>query len=151
MPINLESTRQRLQTFDFTKLFVEELGWEPPTGKKVESGQTKETQYSQKPLARLSGVGVFEITAQDGRIPDGKTRAAIQKQVAEHCYENLLIFVDAARTQSLWYWVKREGAKAWPRDHLYVNGQPGDLFLSKLASMVVDISELDAEGNIAVT
>ena len=66
-------------------------------------------------------------------------------------HENLLIFLDHARTQSLWYWVKRDGAKAHPRDHLYVKGQPGDLFLSKLATMVVDISELDAEGNIAIT
>ena len=46
--------------------------------------------------------------------------------------------------------MKRDGGKTYPRDHLYVKGQPGDLFLSKLASMVVDISELDAEGNIAV-
>ena len=44
-----------------------------------------------------------------------------------------------------------KGTKTYPRDHLYVKGQPGDLFLSKLASMVVDISELDAEGNIAIT
>ena len=151
MPINLESTRERLQAFDFTRLFVEELGWEPPATRKVESRQAGETPYALTPLARLSGVGVFAITAPDGRIPDGRARAAIQKQVAEHCYENLLIFTDTARTQSLWYWVKREGAKAWPRDHLYVKGQPGDLFLSKLASMVVDISELDAGGSIAVT
>jgi type I restriction-modification system DNA methylase subunit len=88
----------------------------------------------------------------DGGIPtDKKTLAAIHAAVSVLAAENLLIFTDAARTQSLWYWVKRENGKSHPRDHLYVKGQPGDLFISKLASLVVDISELDAQGNIALT
>jgi hypothetical protein len=151
MPLDISSTRERLQAFDFGPLFVEELGWEPPASRKVETAQVKDVAYSQKPVARLSGVGVFEVTAADGAIPAAKARASIHKQISEHCYENLLIFLDASRTQSLWYWVKRESGKAHARDHLYVKGQPGDLFLSKLAAMVVDISELDAEGNISVS
>ncbi len=151
MPLNINSTRERLQAFDFGLLFIEELGWEPPASRKVESGKVKDLAYSRKPIACLSGIGVFEITADGGGVPDAKSRAAIHKQIAEHCYENLLIFTDTARTQSLWYWVKRESGKAHARDHLYVKGQPGDLFLSKLAALVVDISELDAEGNISIS
>src|ERR1019366_6401921 len=90
------------------------------------------------------------VTTGDG-IPDAKVRAAIQKQVTEEHVENLLIFLDDARTKSLWYWVKREAGKARARDHLYVKGQPGDLFISKLAAMFADMSEFDAEGNIPVT
>jgi len=150
MPLNIASTRERLQSFDFSPLFIEELGWEPPVSRRVENGKVKELAYFRKPVARLAGIGVFEITAEGGTIPDAKARAAIHKQISELCYENLLIFTDADRTQSLWYWVKREGGKTHARDHLYVKGQPGDLFLSKLAAMVVDISELDAEGNIPV-
>jgi hypothetical protein len=148
--LNVPHTRERLQSFDFGPLFVEELGWEPPASRRVESGKVKDLAYSRKPVARLSGIGVFEITADGGAIPDARTRAAIHHQISEHCYENLLIFTDTARTQSLWYWVKRESGKAHARDHLYVKGQPGDLFLSKLAAMVVDLSELDAEGNIPI-
>jgi len=48
------------------------------------------------------------------------------------------------RTRSLWYWVKREESKRYVRDHLYVKGQPGDLFLSKLGGLVIDISHLEA-------
>ncbi len=151
MPLNTISTRERLQAFDFTPLFIEDLGWEPPASRKIESAKVKDLAYSLKPIARLSGIGVFEITTNAGTIPDAKARAAIHKQVSEHCYENLLIFLDADRTQSLWYWVKRESGKSHARDHLYVKGQPGDLFISKLASMVVDISELDAKGNISIT
>ncbi len=51
--------------------------------------------------------------------------------------------MDKERTRSLWYWVKREGTKRYFRDHLYVKGQPGDLFLGKLGSLVIDIADLE--------
>lgn len=72
-----------------------------------------------------------------------KFRAAIHQEVAKLKAENLLIFIDETHTRSLWYWVKREGNKEFIRDHLYVKGQPGDLFLSKLGSLVIDITELE--------
>jgi hypothetical protein len=150
MPLNIATTRDRLQKFEFARLFIDELGWSNPKPRNPIKAKVKETPYTRTPIAQLAGVVVFEVTTGNG-IPDAKARAAIQKHVAEEHVENLLIFLDPARTQSLWYWVKRESGKAHARDHLYVKGQPGDLFLSKLAAMVVDISELDAEGNIPVT
>lgn len=150
MPLNVTTTRERLQNFEFARLFIDELGWSNPKSRNPVKAQVKEAAYTRTPIAQLSGVVAFEVTTGDG-IPDAKVRAAIQKHVAEEHVENLIIFLDAARTQSLWYWVKRESGKAHPRDHIYIKGQPGDLFLSKLAAMVVDISELDAEGNIPVT
>ena len=65
-------------------------------------------------------------------------------------HEHLLIFLDKDRTQSLWYWVKREDGKAFPRDHFYLKGQPGDLFLSKLGGIVFEITEFDQSGNVPV-
>jgi hypothetical protein len=106
--------------------------------------------FEQRQIADLSGVVVFEITAQDGTIPDAKTRAAIHKDIAKLHHENLLIFLDQKRTQSLWYWVKRENGKSYAREHLYTKGQPGDLFLSKLGAMVVDIGEFDEAGTVPV-
>ncbi|MEI6196646.1 MAG: DNA methyltransferase [Verrucomicrobiota bacterium] len=150
MSLNIITTRDRLQKFEFARLFIDELGWSNPKARNPVKAQVKEAAYTRTPIAQLSGVVAFEVTTGDG-IPDAKVRAAIQKHVAEEHVENLIIFLDAARTQSLWYWVKRESGKAHARDHLYVKGQPGDLFLSKLAAMVVDISELDADGNIPVT
>lgn len=150
MSLNLPRTRELLQNFDFGKLFIEELGWSSPRASKVVAEEVNAALFQRKQIAQLAGVAVFEVTTE-GPIPDGRARAAISKEISKLHHENLLIFVDGARTQSLWYWVKREGAKLYPRDHLYIKGQPGDLFLSKLAAMVVDISELDAEGNIAIT
>jgi hypothetical protein len=145
MALNLSRTRDLLQNFDFVKLFIEELGWSNPASPKPIDCEVHGYAFRRTQLAHLAGVVVLEIST-GAIIPDGKTRAAISKEISKLHHENLLIFVDSGRTQSLWYWVKREGAKVYPRDHLYVKGQPGDLFLSKLASMVVDISELDTEG-----
>ena len=99
------------------------------------------SEYEVRQIARLSGVVIFEIKQKDGKIPDARKRAAVYKDIAKHHHENLLIFVDGIRSQSIWYWVKRENKKIYPRDHVYVKGQPCDLFLSKLGTMVVDISE----------
>ena len=107
--------------------------------------------YGRRQLAQLAGVAVIEITSHDNRLPDAKARAAIHKEISRHHHENLLIFIDRERTQSIWYWVKREGNKSWSREHIYVKGQPGDLFLSKLGALVVDIAELDENGNLPVT
>ena len=105
---------------------VEELG-----GNRVTEAQSARKtclhSHAHRPAFRRIA---FEITTGGG-IPDAKTRAAIHKHVSEQHLENLLIFLDSARSQSLWYWVKREAGKAHARDHLYVKGQPGDLFLEQ--------------------
>lgn len=148
--LNITKTRDLLQRFDFKTLFIEELGWSQPATKSTTTLTVDGGSQELRQIAQLSGVVVFEVSAADGRIPDAKTRAAIHKQVAQHHHENLLIFLDRERSSSLWYWVKREGSKSFSREHIYVKGQPGDLFLSKLGAMVVDISELDASGALPV-
>jgi hypothetical protein len=93
---------------------------------------------------------VFEVSTADGVTPDAKTRAAIHKEIAALHHENLLIFVNRERTQSLWYWVKQEDGKSFPRDHYFDRNQPGDLFLSKLSALVFEIGELDPTGDVSV-
>jgi hypothetical protein len=148
--LNIPKTRDLLQGFDFKTVFIEELGWSQPASRRPVPFDAADESFLRAQIAELSGVVVFEVTASDGRIPDAKTRAAIHKQTAKLHHENLLIFVDGQRTQSLWYWVKREEGKSFPREHWYFNGQPGDLFLSKLSSMVVDISEFDESGRLPI-
>jgi hypothetical protein len=129
---------------------VEELGWSQPSARKPTPLVHDAMEFEIRQIAELAGVVVLEITAQDGGIPNAKVRAALYKLIAKQHHENLLIFLDRQRAQSLWYWVKREGSKTYPREHLYVQGQPGDLFLSKFSAMVFDISELDEAGRIPV-
>jgi hypothetical protein len=146
----IPKTRSLLQKFSFKTLFIEELGWSQPSTRRPMSLVHDGINFEINQIAELAGVVVLEITAKEGTIPSAKRRAALYKMISKQHHENLLIFLDRNRTQSLWYWVKREGSKSYPREHLYVQGQPGDLFLSKLSAMVFDISELDEFGRVPV-
>jgi len=150
MPIDFARIRNCLQDFDFRRLFIEELGWSHPESRSAVAMTVGDADFHRRQIAQLAGVVVFEISAPDGRIPDARTRLAVHREIARLHHEHLLIFVDQDRTQSLWYWVKREDGKLRPRDHYYFKGQPGDLFIAKLAAMVFDLGEFDAEGNVPV-
>src|ERR1044071_778168 len=104
--LNVQHTRDLLQQFKFDRLFIEELGWSLSVSSKPAAFQVNSITFERKQIAQLSGVIVFEVTAEDDQIPDAKTRAAIHKEIAKLHYEHLLIFVNSQRTQSLWYWVK---------------------------------------------
>jgi hypothetical protein len=143
MVLNFQRTRDLLYNFQFEDMFIEELGWSHSSKKKTVSLEIENKTYEYQPIAEFLGVAVFEVTAADGTIPEAKVRAAIHKEITKDRSENLLIFIDRQRTRSLWYWVKREENRSYIRDHLYVKGQPGDLFLSKLGSLVIDITELE--------
>src|SRR5713226_5891715 len=133
-PLDIPRTRELLQAFQFRDLFINELGWSQPASRQPLSWEIDGLRFECTQIAQLSGVVVFEVGSSDGRIPEAKARAAIHKEITRLHHENLVIFLDRERTQSLWYWVKRENGKTYPRDHLYVKGQPGDLFLSKLSA-----------------
>lgn len=150
MPIQFERTRDYLKQFDFSRLFVEELGWSQPIRKTPIEVEANESRFTGRHLAELAGAVVIEIESDEGGIPNAKARAAVHKEIAKLHHENLLIFVDRERTQSLWYWVKRQNGKPFPRDHLFCKGQPGDLFLGKLNQMVFDLADFDAEGNVSI-
>jgi hypothetical protein len=150
MALDIGRVKDRLKAFDFQHLFTDELGWSQPASRQSVSFEASGHRFERREVAHLAGVAVFEVQEDEGRIPDAKTRAAVHKEVAKHHHENVLIFVDAKRSQSLWYWARRQNGKTYPRDHLYVQGQPGDLFVSKLGQMVFDLSEFDEEGNVSL-
>ena len=149
--LNVENTRKLLQNFKFQQLFHAELGWQKPADPKPRSWAVADRELQSRELATLAGTVVLEVASKDGEIPDSRTRLAVWREIVKAYHENLLIFVDGQRAQSLWYWVKRgEKSKVHPRDHYFYKDQPGDLFLSKLASLVIDVTDLDKEGGKAV-
>ena len=80
MAINIENTRTYLQSFDFKTLFIEELGWSNSKNKNAFPFTVKESSFYRKAIAELSGATVYEITNDEGKIPDSKTRDAISKE-----------------------------------------------------------------------
>ncbi|MBS0646019.1 MAG: ATP-binding protein, partial [Verrucomicrobia bacterium] len=149
MALNIENTRTLLQGFDFKTLFIEELGWNNPKNKAAFPFQTKEGQFYRKAIAELSGATVYEISNDEGTIPDAKARDIISKEIQKINFEHILIFIDKNRTQTIWRWLKKQDKKNLPREHYFSAGQTGDLFIAKLAGLIVDISEI--ENDITIT
>jgi hypothetical protein len=150
MKIDFAKVRAALQGFRFGEVFVEHLNWSNPRNARPVPARTTRGDYTRAAVAELAGVVVFEVTAADGAVPDAAQRLAIHKDVGRHHHEHLLLFLDAKRTQSLWSWLKRDDGKERPRTHLYVKGQPGDLFLSKLDALVFELGEFDPEGRVPI-
>ena len=147
MSLDLAKTRSRLADFDFHRLFIEELGWSQPATRRPTIGEVLGTTYNARMIAELAGVAVFEVWC-DGAVPERKLRDAIERDIAKQHRENLCIFLDreANATQSFWVWANRERdehgkPKRILREHTYFRGQPADLFLTKLQSLVVELSE----------
>jgi hypothetical protein len=145
MQFDFKKSRQYLQEFAFGDLFREVLGWSNPTVRKAEALEIEGQLYDRRMIAELSGVAVYEVTGHDGTIAAEKVRKQIYQQTAEVSLENLLIFVDRDRTQSFWYWVKREDKKRIGRSLSYFKGQSGDLILGKISALMVDFEELGDE------
>jgi hypothetical protein len=150
MPLNFERVRQHLNQFAFGPLFIEELGWSLPPGKAVFRIEIEGASYEIKAVAQLGGVPVLEIRSPDGAIPDADRKRVVHCEVSKLHHENLLIFVDAERARSDWYWVRREEGRELPRSHEYLRGQPGDAFLSKIAPLLFEISDFDENGDVKV-
>jgi hypothetical protein len=138
--LNAQRARETLQKFDFQRLFVDELGWTQAKAPKPRSWSVKGKDFTGHEIAHLGSVVVLELTVDDGAVPEEKARLSVHREVAKVYHEQILIFVDRDRTQSVLSWAKREGSKLTPRSHSYFKGQPGDLFLSKLSALVVDLA-----------
>ncbi|MBR8828237.1 MAG: ATP-binding protein [Gomphosphaeria aponina SAG 52.96 = DSM 107014] len=150
MTLNFERTRDYLNNFQFQDVFINELGWFQPSSDRLQFLTIDDQTYNYQKIAEAAKVAIFEVTTPEGNIPEAKIRTKIHQEIEQRVAENLLIFVDESRTRSLWFWVKRENTKRYIRDHLYIKGQPGDLFLSKLGSLVIDITELEEEEDPSV-
>ncbi|HLM62293.1 MAG TPA: DNA methyltransferase [Pyrinomonadaceae bacterium] len=135
-----------LKEFNFESLFIE-LGWSASADRQPRELIVGEITYRRRQIAQLSGVSVFEITAPNGEISEKSVRKRIHHEVSRLFHENLLIFLDENRSQSVWLWVKREKGKQELREHDYFKNQPVDLMLSKIMRMNFELEEFDDEGN----
>ena len=142
MTFDFQSSRQYLQGFEFQTLFLENLNWSRPTSKRVEPIVVEEVTYRRRMIAQVAGVAVYEVVA--GRVPGETVRQEIYRQTVEVSAENLLIFVDDDRSQSYWYWVKRDGKKSVARHLSYYKGQSGDLILGKLGKLVFELEDFES-------
>jgi hypothetical protein len=65
--LNPDSARRHLQDFAFADLFIQDIGWNYPASNATQTYTIKETTFTAKPIADLSGFRVFEVTGSNSR------------------------------------------------------------------------------------
>jgi len=151
MTVNVIRTRELLKTFDFKKLFIEDLGWEHHSQQLDVSVDGK--QFRLNAIANKRGMAAFEcISLDDKSIPLYPLRRKIDQQVTKSVREHIIIYTDSGKTKQIWQWVKREpGRPTACREHPYHKNQPGDALIQKLRSIAFSLAEEERLTIIEVT
>ena len=142
MPVSIERLRPHLQAFDFTRLFVEGLGWNYYQAEPV-AVPVNGREYSLNPVAEKSGFAVYECDSSvDNNIPQYPIRRKIESEIAKRTFEHLIIFTDPGRKAQVWQWVKRETGKPTVCQEIpFVAGQSGDHLLQRIQPLFVSLEE----------
>lgn len=138
MAIDKARATVQLKAFDFTKLFIEELGWDRPASRQSETVGADGQDYTLVPVADKRGVRILHCTD----IPDRNTRQRIEREITKRVYEHLIIFTDSGQTKQIWQWVAREkGKPAAFREHLWLAATAPDALIQKLDHIAFTLSE----------
>ena len=138
MAIDRERARQYLKSFDFRRLFLDQLGWDKHSSslEKVIDGRA----YRFQAVSEKRGVVVLTCDS----IPDYATRVKLDKQIARDHFQHLLVFADRPAGRQVWQWMRRESDRPLAiRAFTYIVGQPGELLLQKLDHLVFTIDDED--------
>src|SRR5690349_18852747 len=106
MPLEFQRARPFLQNGNLTKLFVEELGWEP-CGQKI-TLRVGEIDYTLTAVAGKRGFTAWLCASADGRLPDHTTRLKLDRALTQTSFEHLIVFASHDYAKQSWMWVRRE-------------------------------------------
>src|SRR5579863_7979053 len=140
MAADKQKIQRCLKEFDFTRLFIEELGWDY-TQERPLALTVKGHTYTLRPLVHKRDFKVYvcEPNAQ-GRIPDDTQLRLLDHEMTAYAYEHIIIYGDSAKERQVWQWVKREQGKPLaPRTNRLAKGQSGDLLAQKLLHLAFDL------------
>ena len=140
MPLDFQRARPLLQCGNLTKLFVEELGWEPAHQKlTLRAG---ETDYAFTAIAEKRGFTAWQCACADGQLPDHPTRLKLDRALTQTSFEHLIVFPTHDGAQQSWMWVRREPGKPLAaRTHEFNRSQPGDSLLQKLQHLYISLED----------
>jgi hypothetical protein len=141
--LDFQRARPLLQTGNLTKLFVEELGWEPC--KQKITLRAAETDFALTGIAEKRGFTAWLCASADGKLPDHSTRLKLDRALTQTNFEHLIVFATKDFAQQSWTWVRREpGRPLSARTHEFNRNQPGDSLLQKLQLLYVSLEEEEA-------
>lgn len=151
MTFDLNRARQHLQTSNFRKLFIEDMGWDHPTSDL--DIQYNGDQLHLTAVAQKRGLAVLVCSPlESGQIPEYADRRKIETQLRKLVHEHILIFTNADYTKQVWQWVRREpGRPTTSREYEYYQGQSGQALLERLQGLVFTLEEEESLGIFDVT
>src|SRR4051794_14600311 len=106
MSFDFQRARPLLQSGNFTKLFIEELGWEPCH--QTLTLNAGETEHAFTAIAEKRGFTAWLCPGADGRLPDHATRLKLDRALTQTSFEHLIVFATKDCAQQSWMWVRRE-------------------------------------------
>lgn len=141
MSIRIDQVRSALQHFDFSELFIEELGWDHHSGSL--DVQLDGLAYQLRAIAHKRGMAVYLCPTPPGQdMPDYATRRKIERQVTKSSHEHFIIYSDTDQTHQIWQWVKREpGKPSACREHSYHRGHTGEALAQRLSNIAFTLEE----------
>jgi len=129
---------------DFKTLFNEELGWD--RFKEVLSVTVDQEIITLSGIAHKRGAQVYVCKCgSDGFIPHATTRRFIQYAVRQVAHHNLVVFLDASHSISIWQWAEWYGNEQTPRiyEHTATASSAAEL-LERLSSIAFTLEEEEA-------
>ncbi len=133
--IDLKAVRDSLQTFNFSALFIEQLGWNHPNHRENSvSIQKDKIPYSY--IAQIKSIPILYLQYEFwDKFKHKSDRRKLHKEIKKQHEKNLLIVSDKKTFFSLSYLNKDNSVKI----HDYFKGQNGDTFIGKLAGIHIGI------------
>lgn len=141
MPLDRTRCRPLLQSFDFTGLFIEELGWD--THKATHEIPLPGRSIRLEAIAHKRGFVAWHCPTAKGSIfPDAAARRRIEREATKAAHEHLIVFTDARNSRQIWQWVRRDpGQPLRVREVEWTRGQSGEVILQKLDPLFVSFDE----------
>jgi hypothetical protein len=132
MGFDHQLARECLQSLQLGDLFVQALGWAPPTGKLVIATRAFNQPYRCHGIAQRGDVTVWEIKLKRTGVLTPKLKARLYQTLQKQSAQPLIIFVDRQLSRSLWYWEQSWGAQSVPQSVVYIPQQPDGFWEPRL-------------------
>jgi Eco57I restriction-modification methylase len=138
MTIDKGRVRSKLTEFNFSDLFIEELGCDRPSSRQPEQISIVGENFTLDPIAEKRGFRVFHCQT----IPERSIRQKLEREITKRVFEHLIIFTDTEKKQQVWQWVAREKGKPDAfREHVWHTSKDPEGLIQKLAHIAFTLDE----------
>ena len=151
MSLNRDHVKLALRSFNFSDLFIDELGWDSVSYIQPIREEIDKEFFIFTPIAEKRGLVVFSCEVPNG-FPPHPLRKKLDSRIAKTYREHFIIFFDRDKTRQLWQWVWRApGRPLVSRTHEYQPEQNGESLIQKLETIAFSLEEEDTLNIVEVS